>query len=46
VPELRTLASEVIERGSFSNVSNQAMQIRLVALKLVVDTSAPQRSLF
>jgi Zn-dependent peptidase ImmA (M78 family) len=46
VPELRTLATEVIERGSFSNVSNQAMQIRLVALKLVVDASAPQRSLF
>jgi len=45
VPELKSLAAEVIERGSFSNVSNQAMQIRLVALKLVTDASHPQRSL-
>jgi Zn-dependent peptidase ImmA (M78 family) len=44
--ELKAFAAQVIERGSFSNVSNQAMQIRLVALKLVVDASAPQRSLF
>ena len=45
MPELKSLAAEVIERGSFSNVSNQAMQIRLVALKLVTDASNPQRSL-
>jgi len=45
VPELKSLAAEVIERGAFSNVSNQAMQIRLVALKLVTDASNPQRSL-
>ncbi len=46
IPELRALASEVIERGNFSNVSNQAMQIRLETLKLVVDASAPQGRLF
>jgi len=46
ISELRFLASEVIERGNFSNVSNQAMQIRLETLKLVVDASAPQGRLF
>lgn len=46
IPELRALASEVIERGKFSNVSNQAMQIRLETLKLVVGASAPQGRLF
>ena len=35
--ELRDFAAEVIAKGGFSNVSNQAMQIRLEALKLVVD---------
>lgn len=43
--ELKALASELIERHGFSNVSSQAMQIRLVTLKLVVDASSPQRSL-
>ena len=34
---LRDFAAEVIAKGGFTNVSNQAMQIRLEALKLVVD---------
>ena len=34
---LRDFAAEVITKGGFTNVSNQAMQIRLEALKLVVD---------
>lgn len=46
ITELRFLASEVIERGNFSNVSNQAMQIRLETLKLVVDASTAQGRLF
>lgn len=46
LPELRSLAADVIDRGHFSNVSNQAMQIRLVTLKLVLDGSTPQRNLF
>ncbi len=46
ISELRSLAAEIIERGKFSNVSNQAMQIRLETLKLVVDASAPQGRLF
>jgi len=37
IAELRDFAAEVIAKGSFTNVSNQAMQIRLEALKLVVD---------
>jgi len=45
VTELKSLAAEIIERGSFTNVSNQAMQIRLIALKLVTDASHPQQSL-
>ncbi len=39
ISELRDFASEVIARGGFTNVSNQAMQIRLETLKLVVDGS-------
>ena len=45
VSELRSLAAQVIERGQFSNVSNQAMQIRLVDLKVVQDPRG-QGSLF
>jgi len=45
VTELKSLAAEILERGSFTNVSNQAMQIRLIALKLVTDASHPQQSL-
>lgn len=41
-PELRDFASEVIAAGNFSNVSNQAMRIRLVDLKLVDDANDPQ----
>ena len=37
IAELRDFAAEVIAKGGFTNVSNQAMQIRLEALKLVVD---------
>ncbi|WP_342379479.1 ImmA/IrrE family metallo-endopeptidase [Myxococcus stipitatus] len=37
ISELRDFASEVIANGGFTNVSNQAMQIRLETLKLVVD---------
>ncbi len=44
-PELRDFAAEVIAKGNFSNVSNQAMQIRLETLKFVTDGSNPQRSL-
>lgn len=43
--DLRSLASEVIEHGGFTNVSNEAMRYRLLDLKLVVDASAPQLSL-
>ena len=39
IAELRDFASEVIATGGFTNVSNQAMQIRLETLKLVVDGS-------
>jgi Zn-dependent peptidase ImmA (M78 family) len=45
LPELKRFAADVIERGSFSNVSNQAMQIRLVNLKLAIDLRG-QTSLF
>jgi Zn-dependent peptidase ImmA (M78 family) len=34
---LRALAAEIIERGRFDNVSNEAMRRRLLDLKLVVD---------
>jgi hypothetical protein len=40
--ELRDLASAVISAGDFSNVSNHAMCIRLVDLKLVEDRNNPQ----
>jgi Zn-dependent peptidase ImmA (M78 family) len=40
--ELRMLASEVLVRGNFSNVSNQAMCIRLLQLGLVVDPCPAQ----
>ena len=43
--ELRDLATEVIEQGGFTNVSNEAMRYRLLDLNLVVDASAPQLSL-
>jgi hypothetical protein len=43
IAELRAFAAEVIERGKFSNVSNEAMRYRLLALKLVVDASTPQK---
>lgn len=39
------VAAKVIAAGSFDNVSNTAMRIRLLDLKLVVDASDPQRSL-
>jgi Zn-dependent peptidase ImmA (M78 family) len=39
------VAAQVIAAGSFDNVSNTAMRIRLLDLKLVVDASDPQRSL-
>ncbi|MBI5531796.1 MAG: ImmA/IrrE family metallo-endopeptidase [Deltaproteobacteria bacterium] len=42
---LRDLAAEVIERGRFTNVSNEAMRYRLLDLNLVIDASNPQRSL-
>ncbi len=45
LPELKDLASKIIECGAFSNVSNQAMQIRLVTLKLATDPRG-QISLF
>jgi len=44
-PELRDLAAEVIAAGNFTNVSNQAMRIRLVDLKLVIDANDPQQQL-
>ena len=43
--KLRDLATEVMARGSFTNVSNEAMRYRLLDLKLVADASNPQRSL-
>jgi len=43
--KLHGLATEVIEQGAFTNVSNEAMRYRLLDLKLVVDASAPQMSL-
>ena len=39
IVELRDFAGEVIAKGGFTNVSNQAMQIRLETLKLVVDAA-------
>lgn len=45
-PELRDLAASVIGAGNFTNVSNQAMRIRLVGLKLVFDANDPQQRLF
>ena len=39
IAELRDFAGEVIAKGGFTNVSNQAMQIRLETLKLVVDAA-------
>ncbi len=39
IAELRDFAAEVSAKGGFSNVSNQAMQIRLETLKLVVDAA-------
>ena len=41
-PELRDFASAVMSAGGFSNVSKQAMCIRLVELKLVEDAHARQ----
>lgn len=45
IAELRAFAAEVIERGKFSNVSNEAMRYRLLDLNLVIDAPAPQRRL-
>jgi len=45
-PTFIDVAAQVIAAGSFDNVSNTAMRIRLLDLKLVVDASDPQRSLF
>jgi Zn-dependent peptidase ImmA (M78 family) len=44
-PTFIDVAAQVIAAGSFDNVSNTAMRIRLLDLKLVVDASDPQRSL-
>lgn len=45
-PTFIDVAAQVIATGSFDNVSNTAMRLRLLDLKLVVDASDPQRSLF
>lgn len=45
-PDLRDFADEVMAAGDFTNVSNQAMRIRLVDLKLVADANDPQARLF
>ena len=42
---LRDLATEVMAKGNFTNVSNEAMRYRLLDLSLVLDASNPQRSL-
>lgn len=44
-PNLRDLSSRVIKEGCFTNVSNEAMRYRLLDLRLVVDQTAPQRSM-
>lgn len=44
-PTFIDVAAQVIAAGCFDNVSNTAMRIRLLDLKLVVDASDPQRSL-
>lgn len=44
--DFRDFANEVILAGNFLNVSNQAMRIRLVDLKLVADANDPQTRLF
>ncbi len=36
-PELKEAAAVVMEAGNFTNVSNEAMRVRLVELKVVVD---------
>ena len=38
-PQLQKVAATIIEHGSFSNVSNEAMRRRLVQLKLVRDSA-------
>ena len=43
--KLRDLATEVMAKGNFTNVSNGAMRYRLLDLNLVLDASNPQRSL-
>jgi hypothetical protein len=43
--KLRDLATEVMAKGNFTNVSNEAMRYRLLDLNLVQDASNPQRSL-
>jgi hypothetical protein len=43
--KLRDLATEVMTKGNFTNVSNEAMRYRLLDLNLVLDASNPQRSL-
>lgn len=42
---LRDFAAEVVAKGNFTNVSNQAMRYRLLDLGLVLDASNPQGSL-
>lgn len=45
-PRLRTFASSVIDQGNFSNVSNEAMRIRLVQLGVVRDADEIPPQLF
>lgn len=45
-PQLRSFAAEVIARGMFSNVSNEAMRIRLVQLNIARDADAARPELF
>jgi len=44
--DFRDFANEVSLAGNFLNVSNQAMRIRLVDLRLVADANDPQTRLF
>ncbi|MDT8367315.1 MAG: ImmA/IrrE family metallo-endopeptidase [bacterium] len=43
---LRRVAGEIASAGKFTNVSVQAMSIRLTDLKIVVDSDNPQQLLF
>lgn len=44
--KLRSIATAVIEKGNFTNVSNEAMRRRLFDLKLVMDKSEASGRLF